>query len=78
MNQQRKLAALILLAILAGTSLMIFGMASAQSILKPSVPEFTVQLIDNSYDVPVTQTIDHYTGEIITHPSHHVENKSIE
>ena len=51
---------------------------AAQSIPKPSVPEFTVQLVDNSYDVPAIQTIDPYTGEKITHPSHHVENKTIE
>lgn len=39
---------------------------------------FTVKLIDSSYDVPTTHSIDPYTGQDITHPGHHVENKSIE
>lgn len=48
------------------------------SIPKPSIPEFTVELIDSSYDVPTTYSIDPYTGENITHPGHHVESTSIE
>ena len=45
---------------------------------KPSVPEFTVELVDSSYDVPTTYSIDPYTGENVTHGGYHVENKSIE
>ena len=49
---------------------------------KPSVPEFTVKLVDNSYDVPdkTTTEIDQYTGKevVTTIPGYHVENKSIE
>ena len=52
------------------------------SIPKPSVPEFTVKLVDNSYGVPPTTTtkIDQYTGKeiVVTTPGRHVENKSIE
>jgi hypothetical protein len=44
---------------------------------KPSVPQFTVKLIDRSYDVPATQSIDPYTGENVTIPSHRVENRTI-
>lgn len=48
----------------------------------PAVPEFTVKLVDNSYDVPAKTTtkIDQYTGKEIvnTTPGYHVENKSIE
>jgi hypothetical protein len=50
-------------------------------IYKPSVPEFTIKIVDNSYDVPVTYTyeIDRFTGEErrISHGGYHVENKSI-
>jgi hypothetical protein len=49
---------------------------NAQTIPKPSVPEFTIQYVAHPYDVPATYTIDPYTGETITHPGYHVENKS--
>jgi hypothetical protein len=67
----------LLLSALAGT--MHFGTVQAESsITKPSVPEFTVQLIDSSYDVPTTYSTDPYTGENVTHAGYHVESKSIE
>lgn len=51
------------------------------SIPKPSVPEFTMKLVDNSYDVPLTYTyeIDPFTGEEVQISSggYHVENKSL-
>jgi hypothetical protein len=56
--------------------------ASAQAGFKPSVPQFTVKLIDDSYDVPpVTTTVmDPYTGKetITTTPGYRVEQKAIE
>ena len=59
-----------------------FGIVHASiensGILKPYVPEFTVELIDLSYDVPTTYSTDPYTGETITHPGHRVTNKTIE
>jgi hypothetical protein len=57
-----------------------FGVAQSSmnvdGILKPSVPEFTIKIVSAPYDVPATHSIDPYTGEEITHPSYHVENKS--
>ncbi len=59
-----------------------FGIVHASTensdIPKPSIPEFTVELIDSSYDVPTTYSTDPYTGENVTHPGHHVESTSIE
>ena len=52
--------------------------ASAQSIPKPSVPEFTVKFVDYSYDVPTTTSIDPYTGKTVTNQSYHVENRTIQ
>jgi len=46
------------------------------SITKPSVPEFTVDFFDSSYDVPTTYSIDPYTGETMAHEGYHVENKT--
>jgi len=48
------------------------------SVPKSSVPEFTLNFVGNSYDVPVTYSIDPYTGENVTHAGYHVENKYIE
>lgn len=79
MYRLSKCCSLCLVAILAFSVLLIIAEPTgAQTIPKPTVPEFTVQLVDNSYDVSAIQTIDPYTGEKITHPSHHVENKTIE
>ncbi len=48
----------------------------------PSVPEFTVKLVDRSYDVPTTttNTIDQYTGKetITTQQGYHVQKRIIE
>lgn len=43
-----------------------------------SVPEFAVGIVDCSYDVPTTYSIDPFTGENITHYGYHVENKTLE
>ena len=55
------------------------GQASTEvsGITKPSIPEFTLVLVDSSYDVPTTYSIDPYTGENITHQGYHVEDKKI-
>ena len=45
---------------------------------KPSIPEFTVELVDHSYDVPTTYSTDPYTGDTITHGGYHVENRTID
>jgi len=64
---------------LIASSLVIVESANAQTIPKPSVPEFTVNLIDSSYDTQPTTTTDPYTGKNITVSSgYHVESKKIE
>ena len=54
------------------------GSVFAQSIPKPSVPEFTLEFVDNSYDVPPTYEIDPYTEENITYPGYHVKRITLE
>ena len=84
MNPIRKSLALILILIIAisSLSLIIVKPANAQTIPKPSVPEFTVNLADHSYDVPpkTTSTTNSYTNKttIITHPGYHVKNVTID
>lgn len=48
------------------------------SIPKPAVPEFTIELIDSSYDVPASSSIDPYTGQTVTHPAAHIESRTIQ
>ncbi len=66
---------------MAASSLQMVDSVSAQSIPKPSVPEFTVTLTDYSYDVQatVTSNTDPYDGQIktITTPGYHVKNGTL-
>jgi hypothetical protein len=36
-----------------------------------------VELVDSSYDVPTTYSIDPYTGKNVTHAGYHVESRTI-
>jgi hypothetical protein len=74
--------ALFLVAIFATSTLTIVNPVCAQSTPKPSVPVFSVQYVDNSYDVPqsVSPSTNPYTGEATSTiiPGYHVDNKTIE
>jgi hypothetical protein len=48
------------------------------SIPKPSVPEFTLKLLDSSYDIPPAATTNPFTGQISTIPGEHKESRTIE
>lgn len=67
MGNNNKKFTLILILLLAASSLAFVSTVSGQS-LKPVVTEFSLQYIDNSYDVPTSYkyTKDLYTGETIT------------
>jgi hypothetical protein len=73
----RKSYALALITILAISSLMMVkhSFASTPTV---STPEFTLKLVDNSYDIPASTSINPYNGSTITRPGAHVENKTIE
>src|SRR3990170_3163062 len=74
MTSMNKRVALLLIAMLAVSSLILVKTAPASaSIPKPSVPEFNVKLIDSSYIIPATTTTDPYTGQTVTHPSQRIE-----
>jgi hypothetical protein len=65
-----KRATLLLIAVLTVSSLLMVKAAPASvSTPKQSVPEFTVKLIDSSYNVPATTTIEPYTGPEGEHSS---------
>jgi hypothetical protein len=72
-----KLATLLRITVLALSSLAMVGCVFAQSIPKPSVPEFTVQFVD-FYDVPPTYEVDPNTGEtVITQEGFRVDSNHI-
>ena len=67
------------MTVLAVSSLIMVSPAFAQSIPKPSVPEFTLKFVAHPYDVPPTYGIDPYTGKNVTiTEGYHVLNKTIE
>lgn len=76
----RKTVVLMLFALLILSGLVMVDSVFAQSIPKPSVPEFTIETVSFPYDVPPSTitTIDPYTGEetVTTQPGYHVENTS--
>jgi len=64
----------IFLSAVAGT----VHLRTVKAAAKPSTPEFTLEFVDNSYDVPPAYGKDPYTGEdVLTQAGYHVENKSI-
>ena len=67
---------LLFIAILAVSSITMVK-SSSESTHVLSIPEFTLKLVDNSYDRPAKTTVDPYTGEDITCHGSHVENKTI-
>ena len=68
------------LAIALALSLtIVFVSLSHIGLVQAAVPEFTVELVSNPFDVPTTYEIDPYTGENVTvQEGYHVENRSIE
>lgn len=69
---------MLLVAILAFYSLLMVKQSEAQTIPKPSVPEFTLNYIDYSYDVPPTYKINEYTGETVAIGGYHIKNMTIQ
>jgi hypothetical protein len=73
-----KSLSLLIILVLISSSITLVKLTFAQSIPKPSVPEFTAKYVDGSYTVPASTTIDPYTGQNITNPSYYVENRTFE
>lgn len=87
MNTKSLLSAFLTAILIDGlvlASALRFGTVQASTdvsgIPKPSIPEFTIETVSFSYDVPptTTTTIDPYTGKktVATQPCYHVENKT--
>ncbi len=78
MGKATKSLCLLLFGMLAASSLLAIQPTHAQSIPKPSVPEFTVKYVDDSTTVPPVYSTDQYTGKsVITQEGYYQQNKSI-
>jgi hypothetical protein len=69
---------LLIVVIFATSMLSIAGSLATQSTPKPFIPQFSIKVVDYSYDVPTTYSTDSYTGKQITNPGYHVEDIRIE
>ncbi len=76
---------LILAMATASLSLLMIKPACAQTdtaspapIPNPSVPEFNVEFINSSYEVPTAYSINQYSGQNVTNSGYSVNNGSIE
>ncbi len=67
---------IVILALLVSSMATVAVCADTPAV-KPSVPEFTLEVVDFSHDVPPRNETDVYTGEVRTIPGYHVENKTI-
>ncbi|MDR1993832.1 MAG: hypothetical protein LBQ98_10170 [Nitrososphaerota archaeon] len=79
MSEMKRVSLLLVVLILSCGFLSILDTVQAESTApKPAVPEFTVKLVDRSYDVAPTQTTNPYTGKTETKPGYHVEQIDID
>ncbi len=69
---------IILIMAISSLSLIMVEPVSAQTIPKPSVPQFSIQVVDYSYDVPTKYSTDSYTGKQTTIPGYHVDDIRVE
>jgi hypothetical protein len=80
MGKSLALMLMLMMAISSLTMLMVKPV-NAESIPKPSVPQFTIKYVDDSYDVPskTNSTINPYTGKTETTiiPGYHVSNFTV-
>ena len=74
----QKMVALPVILVLTLLTSVLINAASAQTMTQLPVPEFTLQIVDHSYDVAPTYTIDPYTGQNQTASyGYHVEKRFI-
>jgi hypothetical protein len=81
MAMDNKAVIAILFCVIFASSLLVTLAFAQTTIPKPSVPEFTLNYVDSSYDVPTTttSTTDPYTNKTTstTYPGYHVQEFNI-
>ncbi len=66
----RKTVALTAFLMLTLSGLLLLPICLATS--QPSIPTFTVKVVDCSYDVPASSSVDPYSGQTITRLQHNM------
>jgi hypothetical protein len=76
----RTISGLVLLFILfLPVSILVMVRPASSEVTNPSIPEFTLNYIDHSYNVTPTYGTDPYTGKtVMTADGYHVDNRTIE
>ncbi len=78
MADKKLLCVFLVVSLFCTSALGCLCLANAESAIpKPSVPEFTIDLIDSSYDVLPSSTVDPYTGQTIPIDGRHIESVTI-
>jgi hypothetical protein len=79
MGRINKGVSLLFVIILTISSLIMVESASAQTIPKPTIPQFSIKTTDHSYDIPPTYGIDQFTGQNITiHEGAHYQWRTLD
>jgi hypothetical protein len=77
MAKMAKCFSLILVVTLAFSCLIMVESANAQTILNPSVPEFTVELLGPSFDIPPTYSFNSSTGLFYANDGYHIKYSTV-
>jgi hypothetical protein len=80
MDKTSKCFALFLSLLIAASclTLSVVNPASAQTVPKPATPQFSIQYVDYSYNIPAYNSTNAFTGEQIHNPSQHIGDVRVE
>lgn len=67
----------LLILTIAFSGLIITELATAQTIPKPSVPEFTIDLVGPSFDIPPTYSFNSSTGLFYANDGYHIKYSTV-
>lgn len=80
MGKNSKILALVLITAVAFTSLspLIVKFSSAQTVTKPSIPEFTIEPVGPSFDIPPTYSFNSSSGLFDVNEGYHFKYSTVE
>ncbi|MCW4017285.1 MAG: hypothetical protein NWF00_01155 [Candidatus Bathyarchaeota archaeon] len=74
----KRVLATLLVALMVSSFVLAETLQRSMAQTKPATPEFRAELIDSSYEIPLTSSVDPYTGQNVTQTGPHVESRTIE
>jgi hypothetical protein len=78
MKKVKKLTLLLVLVLVSSGAAFVSSGQAQTSVSKPAVPQFSLQVVDYSYDVPTSYYTDPYTGQQVANPGYHVADIRVE